>query len=273
MQRKQIKLSTPGGVRLDGVDQGPADAPTVVFVHGYSDSWTTWELVLDHLPPTLRAVALTMRGHGQSSKPESGYLIGDFAADVLAAMETLGIESATLAGHSMGSIIAERIAVDHPQRVDGLVLVGAFAGACDPALIQQMWDEGVGQMTDPVDAAFAREFQQSCIAGPVPQDFFERIVANSCLMPARAWQGALQGFVDTGVEGRLQDIAAPALLIWGDQDAYAGEADQQRLLGALPDVRLSRFDGVGHCPNWEAPARVASEIAEHVHNAAASLAA
>jgi pimeloyl-ACP methyl ester carboxylesterase len=173
----------------------------------------------------------------------------------------------------MGSIIAERIAVDHPRRVRGLVLVGAFAGSCDAALVDAMWNEGVGMLADPVDTDFVRGFQQSCLAGPIDDGFLDAIVANSCKMPAHAWQLTLRGFVDTGVVGRLGTIDVPTLLQWGDRDAYATRADQDALLAAIAGARLSRFEGVGHCPNWEAPARAAAEIVALVDDAFAPVAA
>jgi pimeloyl-ACP methyl ester carboxylesterase len=271
MNRRTIEFTTPDGVLLTGVEQGAG--PAVMFIHGYSDSWLTWTHVLDRLPGRIRAVAPTLRGHGDSAKPASGYAIGDFAADVVATMDQLGVGDAVVVGHSMGSIIAERIAVDHPRRVRGLVLVGAFAGRCDPALVDAMWNEGIGTLTDPVDPDFVRGFQQSCVAGPVPDDFLDAIVANSRKMPAHAWQLALQGFVDTGVGGRLGTIDVPTLLQWGDRDAYALRADQDALVAAIAGARLSRFEGVGHCPNWEAPARVAAEIVALVDDAFAPVAA
>jgi non-heme chloroperoxidase len=267
MTRHKIQLTLPSGVTLDGVEQGPRTAPTVMLIHGYSDSWTTWAAVLDNLPDDLRAVALTMRGHGNSAKPLAGYTIGDFAGDVLASMDALGIGAATLVGHSMGSLIAERIALDAPGRVDALVLVGAFAGTCGAELVEAMWNDGIGTLVDPVDPEFVRAFQESCLAGPVAVDF-EAIVAGSRKMPAHVWQQALKGFVSTGVEGRLGSIRVPTLLQWGDLDLYATRDHQDALLAAFPNARLSVFEGVGHCPNWEQPGRAAAEIAELVLTAA-----
>jgi glutathione S-transferase len=73
------------------------------------------------------SVALSMRGLGDSSKPASGYTVSEFAADIVAAMDELGIGEATIVGHSMGSLIAARVAMMYPECVTRLVLVGAFA--------------------------------------------------------------------------------------------------------------------------------------------------
>jgi pimeloyl-ACP methyl ester carboxylesterase len=80
-----------------------------------------------HLPDSLHAFALTQRGHGDASRPAAGYRLEDFAGDVESFMDAVGLESAMLVGHSMGGAIAQRFAIDRPERVRGLVLLGAFA--------------------------------------------------------------------------------------------------------------------------------------------------
>ena len=66
--------------------------------------------------------AVTQRGHGNSSKPETGYAPADFARDVAAFLDAVGLDSAIVVGHSMGSVVAQRFAIDHPARVRALVL-------------------------------------------------------------------------------------------------------------------------------------------------------
>ena len=98
----------------------------VVFLHGVTDSWRSLKVVLDRLPATLRALAITQRGHGDSSKPDEGYGYADMAEDLREFMDALGLPAAVVVGHSMGSMVAQRFAADHPERVAGLVLMGAF---------------------------------------------------------------------------------------------------------------------------------------------------
>ena len=74
-----------------------------------------------------------MRGHGSSSKPSGGYGTADFASDIIDVMDRLAIKSAALVGHSMGSLVAQRIAAEHPDRVSSLMLIGAFATSTWPA--------------------------------------------------------------------------------------------------------------------------------------------
>src|SRR3712207_1329643 len=101
-------VALPAGVTLPYVEQGdPAGVP-VLLLHGYTDSWRSWEPVLPSLPGSVRAVAPTQRGHGDAGRPASGYGPHDFAADLAAFVDALGLGPAVVAGTSMGSIVAQR---------------------------------------------------------------------------------------------------------------------------------------------------------------------
>ncbi len=123
-----VKYATlASGVRLPYVEQGDSDGVPVVLLHGVTDSLRSWEPVLPYLPSSIRAFAVTQRGHGDADRPATGYHPHDFATDVVAFLDAVGVEQAVLAGHSMSSYIAERVATEHPERVLGLVLLGGFA--------------------------------------------------------------------------------------------------------------------------------------------------
>ena len=104
-----------------------ADIPiTVVFVHGWPDSWRSFEPVLDALPPTIGAISVSLRGFGGSDAPLDGYTPDDFAADVHDLVDHLGVTSAVFVGHSMGTLVVQRLAASHPEIVAGLVLIGGL---------------------------------------------------------------------------------------------------------------------------------------------------
>src|SRR5512134_1726307 len=100
----------PANVRLPYVEQGDESGVPVVMLHGVTDSWHSFELVLPRLPESIRAFALTQRGHGDASRPDSGYRYTDLAADVAAFMDVHQLKSAVVVGHSMGSSVAQRFA-------------------------------------------------------------------------------------------------------------------------------------------------------------------
>jgi pimeloyl-ACP methyl ester carboxylesterase len=255
-----LKSATlPGGLRLPYVEQGdPAGVP-VILLHGYSDSWRSYELLLRRLPDSIHAFAVTQRGHGDADRPADGYRPEDHAADVAAFMDAVGVEAAVIVGHSGGSYTAQRFALDHPERTLGIVLVGAFHSMRgNPDVIGLR--EVVSQLTDPVDREFVREFQESCVAQPVPDGFIDAIVAESCKLPARVWKAYLQGIVDAEVPTESGTITAPTLIIWGDRDAFCPRGDQDALAAAIPGARLVTFEGTGHCPHWEQVERTAAEL-------------
>jgi non-heme chloroperoxidase len=120
-------VALPTGVTLHCVEQGNRSGVPVLLLHGLSDSWHSYERVLPHLPNSIRTFALTLRGHGDSSKPNAGYAPQDHVSDAAAFMDAFGLDATVVVGHSAGSLVARRFAMDHPERTLGLVLIGAFA--------------------------------------------------------------------------------------------------------------------------------------------------
>ena len=248
------------GLLIPYIEQGDPDGVPLVLLHGLTDSHRSYEPVLAALPHTIRAVAITARGHGDAGKPETGYGAAQLAADVIAVMDALGIERAIVAGHSMGSWTARTVAVDYPDRVLGVVLAGAFASFHDKPEVAGLMEE-FKALGDPIDPAFARAWQDSTMVRPVPDAFMEMIVEETCKPPARVWRAALQGLID----GRLEpagSVTVPALLCWGQKDAFVPDADQERLLARIPDAELRVYEGGGHALHWERPERYANDLAE-----------
>src|SRR3712207_8581447 len=94
-----------------------------------------------------------------ASRPAAGYRPRDFAADVAAFLDSQGLDSAVIAGHSMGSTVALRFALDYPERTRGLVPMGALVRFATNPVIVGFWEEVVSGLTDPIDPIIAREFQ------------------------------------------------------------------------------------------------------------------
>jgi pimeloyl-ACP methyl ester carboxylesterase len=122
----------------------------------------------------------------------------------------------------------------------------------------------VSALTDPIDPAFVRGFQQSTLTRPVPPEFFDMIVGESMKVPARVWKAALEPYRTANFVSRLTTIRVPTLLVWGDRDAFTLRADQDGLVQAIPGARLVVYTGTGHCPHWEEPERFAKEIVSFI---------
>src|SRR5262245_43795806 len=104
----QKSIELPNGVKLSYVEQGDPSGVLLLLLHGYTDSWHSFESVLPHLPESIHVFALSQRGHGDADRPVAGYHFQDFAADLAAFIDILELRPAVIAGHSMSSSIAQR---------------------------------------------------------------------------------------------------------------------------------------------------------------------
>ena len=260
-----VRLAT--GVRLRYAERGDARGPAVIFLHGYSDAWSSFSRALPLLPTRLHVYALDQRGHGDSERPASGYGMRDLAADVVAFMDAKGIARATVVGHSMGSLVAQQVALAAPGRVERLVLVGSATSARKVVGIDQL-GEAVRAFPDPNGPApldFVREFQTSTVHRPVPAAFMnDTVIAASRKLPGRVWRALLDGMLATGPATGLGAHRIPTLLLWGDRDAFFPRTEQDALLRMIPGARLKVYAGTGHTPQWEQPAEFARDVARFV---------
>ncbi|HEU4688311.1 MAG TPA: alpha/beta fold hydrolase, partial [Vicinamibacterales bacterium] len=259
----QKHVVLPDGTRVAYVERGDADGTPVILLHGYTDSLRSYEQVLPYLPSTLRVFAISQRGHGDSAKPEGSYASDVFARDIAGFMDAFGLPRAVIVGHSMGSIVAMRVAVEYPERVQGLILEGAFMPRPANAEVSKFLDE-VMTLKDPIDPGFVRDFQKATLAQPVPAEFFEMIVGEAMKVPAHVWRAALQPFRHTDFSGELTKVRVPTLVVWGDRDGFTGRSEQDDLIGAINGSRLEVYAGAGHSPHWEEPQRYAGQIASFV---------
>jgi pimeloyl-ACP methyl ester carboxylesterase len=256
----------PTGVTIQYAERGSARGVPIVFLHGVTDSWRSFDGVLERLPSDVRAFAITQRGHGHSSKPDGEYRYAALSADVRAFMDALELPAAVIVGHSMGGMIAQRFAIDHPDRVAGLVLMGTFRSLHGQTLVQEMWDSTLATLVDPVDAAFVRDFQVSTLARDVSPEFLDMVVSESLMVPARVWRALFKGFLDTpDFSHELRRVTAPTLIAWGDRDAYAPRADQEALGALIPGSRVVTYPGAGHAFHWEDPRRFAADLMAFVY--------
>ncbi len=252
-------IELPTGVTLQYVEQGDPEGVPVVLLHGTSDSWRSYERVLPHLPGGIRAIAVTQRGHGDASRPTAGYRSQDFAADIAALLDALGIRQAVIVGHSMGGSIAQRFAIDYPERTRGLVLVGARATWHDHPEVLAL-GEFVAGLEDPVDPAFVRDFQLSTLAQPVPPPYLEAVIAESLKLPARVWRSLFdECLFHADQAAELGRIGAPALVLCGGRDSFAFD-QQSGLVAALPSVSSQTYPDAGHALHWEEPERFAADL-------------
>ena len=262
------RLST--GLTLEYVAQGDASGAPVVLLHGLTDSWKSFAPVLPYLPSSLRVIVPSLRGHGGSDHPARNYTMRDMASDVIALLDALGLPTATVVGHSMGARVAMRMATGFPDRIQGMLLLAAFA----PALPNRALDElesGVAMLDNPVPVAFARDFQEGTVAQTVPSEFITTMIGESLKVPAEVWKAALTGFLADDPTALLRSVTIPTHLIWGARDTFVPHRDQTAIRAAIRTATLETYECAGHAVPWEEPARVARAIAAIVDEAQAAV--
>jgi non-heme chloroperoxidase len=120
-------------------------------------------------------------------------------------------------------------------------------------------------LEDPVPPGFVREFQESTIYQPVPQEFLDTVVSESLKLPARVWRDYMEGAVlsiDHDYVLELRKIEAPTLMLWGEQDPLFPREEQERLAAAIPGASLKVYPETGHAVHWDRPEWVVRDLEE-----------
>jgi non-heme chloroperoxidase len=266
-----LALSTvtlASGVTLSYAPTGDRSGPAVLLLPGPTDSWCSYRPVLDQLPSWLRIVAVSQRGHGDSDKPATGYRVEDFAADVVSALDGLGLERAVLVGHSGSCLVARRVAIDHPERVAGLMLEASPTTLRGDAGLTGFIDSVVAGLHDPIDPDFARSFVAGTSSAALAPDLLDELVGEVMKVPASVWQQMFAGLLGYDDLDQLGSITAPTLLLWGDADPLVGREMQDALAERIRGAELVVYDRVGHTPRWEDPTRFAADLVAFVERAA-----
>jgi pimeloyl-ACP methyl ester carboxylesterase len=251
-----IKLKN--GIRLRYAEQGAPDGQTVILLHGYSDSSFSYSRVLPLINAKYHVFALDQRGHGDSDRPEKGYQFADFAADVVAFMDAKGIKRAIVVGHSMGSFVAQGVALAAPERVEKLVLVGSATTMRNEAVTELQ--KAVNELKDPVPIEFIRDFQISTSSPSLPDDFLNNVVTQSKKLPARVWRETINGMMAADYKTKLDQIKAPTLIVWGDKETIFLRSEQDLLKAKIADSVLKIYPGTGHSPHWEQPEKFVKDL-------------
>jgi rifampin ADP-ribosylating transferase len=253
------RLST--GVSLPYAEQGDESAVPLLLIHAWGESRGSFSRLLPLLPNTVHAFAMDQRGHGDADKPSHGYALADFAADLGAFQDALGLGTCVLVGSSSGGYVAQRFAVDEPSRTLGLVLVGA------PRSLRGRppFADEVDRLTDPVDRDWVRSsLEWFELHHPVPSQYLAERIDDGVRMPAHVWKQALAGLSEAPVPTETGSITAPTLIIWGGRDDLLPHGDGARLAAAIPQSRLLSYESTGHMVLWEQPERIAKDIVAFV---------
>lgn len=251
-----VQLRT--GVRLRYAEQGDTQGEAVILLHGLTDSWFSFSRVLPLMPASWHVFALDQRGQGESDRPASGYTMADLGDDVLAFMDTMGIREATIVGHSMGSFVAQRVAITAPERVRRLVLIGSATTTHNEVLFALRKE--FASMAEPMPRQFLHEFQYSTVHAKMSDTFMNRVISESEKVSPRVAHALVEGMLASGDSTRLSGIRVPTLIMWGEHDAVFPRSEQLLLQERIAGSELRIYRGVGHTPHWEVPDAVVRDL-------------
>jgi pimeloyl-ACP methyl ester carboxylesterase len=255
------------GLTLSYADRGDPAGSVLLMLPGPTDSWQSYEPVLERLSPSIRAIAVSPRGHGDSDKPVHGYGVHDLAGDVVPLLDALGIERAVLAGHSGSCLVSRRAALDHPERVAGLVLEASPTTLRGDKALEGFAASVVAGLEDPIDREFARAFVVDTSSNDVSPELIDGLTDELLKVPARAWREMFSDLVQYDDTAELGRIDTPTLLVWGDSDPLVPYGMQDQLVNRIRGAELLVYPGVGHTPRWEEPARFAADVTSFVTRA------
>jgi pimeloyl-ACP methyl ester carboxylesterase len=230
-----------------------APGPPLVLVHGAGGTLAHWPRALRELAGR-RVVALDLPGHG-ASPPPAAASIRDAARAVLDLADALGVARFVAAGHSMGGAIALALALEHPDRIAGLVLVGTGARLrVAPAVLE-------ATASGPVSADAAAAIAASSFGAGAPAP----LVAGYARDLAGTAPGVLHGDLAAcdrfDAMDRLAAIACPALVACGDEDRLTPPKYARYLAEGIPGARLVVLAGAGHLAPLERPDACAAAVA------------
>ncbi|WP_138464276.1 alpha/beta fold hydrolase [Poseidonocella sp. HB161398] len=243
------------GIELAYVEWGDPEADPVILVHGFSDSSRAFSTIAPFLDGH-RFIAVDLRGMGDSSEPECCYYPTDFAEDLNAFIHALGYDKAAVVGHSVGSIYAGMLAALHPASVERLVLISSRLDQSGRRGFLDMV-EGLDFPLDPM-GEFIQDWGGN--NGRMDEEMLTYLRIEEAGMPKRAWAGMAKGMELVDWTLAAERIAAPTLILWGDQDGMAKAQDQEDLQAAMPAATFIAYEGYGHSMYWENPEMVATDL-------------
>ena len=224
-------MTAPNSSRFNYQVSG--SGPPLIFIHGLAGSFSWWQRNIDASCKHFQTYCVDLVGFGGSRR------LGRFDLErsiplLLAWMDERGIERASVVGHSMGGLIAARLAAEAPDYVDKLVLVDAAFLGFDPGVIKQ----GIG---------LVGALRQ------VPHDFLPTLMRDSMRAHPLSLFAAINQLLRSDWSHVLSSIEAPTLIIWGDRDSVTPLKIGKAIQNAIHGSELVVIEHAGHTPMWDQP--------------------
>lgn len=239
-------------------DQGPKNAPAVVFANALGTDLRMWGSVADALPGH-RRIGFDKRGHGLSATPATGWTVEDLADDVAVLMDHLGLARAVIAGCSVGGMVAMATAIRHSARCTALVLSNTAAriGSDDiwQARIGAVEIGGLGGLADTIiERWFSTDFRQSA----------EALAWRAMLLRCDplGYIGTCRALAGADLRDAVTRLALPVLMLAGSEDQSTPPALVRETAALIPGALVVVMEGSGHIPAIDAPGATARLIGD-----------
>lgn len=233
----------------------------VVLVHGVGANLRSWDTIAERLARSFQVIRLDLRGHGQSGRLQGATSLGAMASDVIAVMDHYGVAQADLAGFSLGGLIAQLLAVEHPERFRRLALISAVAGRTAEerervreraAIVER---DGIGGV---LDAARTRWFTEDFVRRhpELVEARLEELVKND----HASYAAAYRVFAEADLADRLGEIRQPTLVITGEHDIGSNTRMARLMHERIAGSELHILPGLKHSVLLEAPDLIAGHL-------------
>lgn len=255
-----------GGIKLHVAETGNPQGRPILFIHGFSQCGLCWKKQMESdLANDFRLVALDIRGHGLSDKPQGAY--GDtqlWADDVNAVITELALEKPVLVGWSYGGVlVCDYLRHYGDEKIGGINFIGAASKLGEPLfpfLNQNFVDLAEGFFSNVVEesvAALEKFMRLIVYKEPSREDFYFWLGFNT-IVPPYVRAGLFDRSVDS--DEVLSQIRIPALMTHGEEDVLVHMTMAEHHQDKISNARVSTYPGVGHAPFWESPERFNSEL-------------
>jgi pimeloyl-ACP methyl ester carboxylesterase len=264
-------VDLPGDYHVHYRENGDPNAPLLVLLHGFADSFTTWDGWVRDLKPRFHIISLDFPGHGLTRAPAGSPLSGDKLADFVDAFAAkLKLPKFAVAGNSMGGGAAWELAVRHPDRVNALILVDA-AGFANDKPGKQPWGFVIlryrlGRIV------LSKIDNRPLIEQGLKADVYDKSLITPFIVDrfaefqrAPGHREILMGVNMGGRAGStaelLSTVKVPTLILWGESDPLIEPNAAKKFAAAIGGSKLITYPEVGHLPQLEIPQRSAADVA------------
>ncbi len=239
------------------------DGRPLLLIQGLGYGRWGWDPVVPGLAERYRVLSFDNRGIGDSDKPEGPYTAAEMARDAVQVLDDARVESAHVVGASLGGMIAQELAVSHPERIDRLVLCCTTPGGEDAVPMPQQTVRLFAEAAELEPQVALRRFVENSLGAAPPEgladELFRRRVENP--PDPLGWQAqAAAGMTFAGTA--LGAISAPTLILHGTADNVVDHGNASLLAARIADSRVELLAGAGHLFFWEQPDRFVELVTE-----------